>query len=657
MQLSERAKKILVLLLNGNTVLSYDDLAVKFNVSERTIRYDLEEIDKYLIANKLPPIIRETKVEVFLEKSNYKLDKLRELSKGYENEINYYLTKNRKHIIFLEILLSKELVDINLLMKKCDVSRSSIVGDIRKLRKSLKTDEVEIEYTSNRGYYLSGNENKIRKIGMKIIRLNEVDLNLSHQSIANMYFSNSDDITISIIEQFISKIEKDVNKQYSDISFQNIVYGILVAISRIKSDESLIEENNTESFSQEFRSIKKNSTMIEKELNIVLNDSEKKAIEQIFLESSLIKAQSVIDDNWLDLNLFIIEFLDRITQSLGIALNEEDLFEALVLHLGPAINRVRNETPFKNEVIEFIQNTYKEIYLNIKDILDLMGKRNNLLFTSDEIGFVTIHIASFIEKNELNTRNKSILLVCNYGVGTAKLLETLILKKFDFNIKGTFSAREINQSVIDDTNADFIISTVPIKENFSVPVIVVSPMLSEKDSRKLSKLENIRKEKNSSHYLAERKAEIIMLKELLIEETIELNVEAADWRESVRKGGELLKKSGKIEDEYIEAMINSVEELGPYIVIASEIAMPHASSKDGVYEVGLSLMTLKEAVNFGHPENDPVSIVICLAATDHNFHLNALKDLMVFLNEPDFIKLLKTGSKQEILDKINSEEN
>lgn len=361
MQLSERAKKILVLLLNGNTVLSYDDLAVKFNVSERTIRYDLEEIDKYLIANKLPPIIRETKVEVFLEKSNYKLDKLRELSKGYENEINYYLTKNRKHIIFLEILLSKELVDINLLMKKCDVSRSSIVGDIRKLRKSLKTDEVEIEYTSNRGYYLSGNENKIRKIGMKIIRLNEVDLNLSHQSIANMYFSNSDDITISIIEQFISKIEKDVNKQYSDISFQNIVYGILVAISRIKSDESLIEENNTESFSQEFRSIKKNSTMIEKELNIVLNDSEKKAIEQIFLESSLIKAQSVIDDNWLDLNLFIIEFLDRITQSLGIALNEEDLFEALVLHLGPAINRVRNETPFKNEVIEFIQNTYKEI--------------------------------------------------------------------------------------------------------------------------------------------------------------------------------------------------------------------------------------------------------------------------------------------------------
>ncbi|SFK47892.1 Transcriptional antiterminator [Marinilactibacillus piezotolerans] len=657
MYLSERSKKILLLLLAEEQISSYDDLARQFNVSERTIRYDLEEIDDYLIAKKLPPIIRQTKIEVSLEKSNNTFDKLRELSKDYENDIIYHLPENRKHIIFLEILLSKELVDIDLLMTKCNVSRSSIVGDIRKLRKILKSDSIEIEYTTSKGYFFSGDEQNIRKIGKKVIRLNADELNLSQQRLANDYLTTSGDIVLSVIEHFISKIEKDVNKQYSDISFNHIVCGLLIAVSRIQAGKTLTMSSSTASFSQEYQSINKHSIQLEKELNIGINNSEKKAFEQLFLESSLIKAESVIDDNWIDLNLFIIEFLDKISRSLGLPLNEEeDLFRALALHLGPAINRVRNETPLKNEVIEYIQTNYEEIFLKVKVVLDKMGNKNDLMFTADEVGFVTIHIASFIEKNELTSRNKSILLVCNYGIGTTKLLETLLSKQFDFNIKGTFSLRELNQSLIDNTGADFIISTLPIKEHYSVPVIVVSPTLSVRDNKKLRKIEDIKKENRTAQYLTERKGEMIMLKDLLIEETIELNVEADNWKESVRKGGELLIRSGKIEETYIHAMIKSVEELGPYIVIAPGIAMPHASSKEGVSEVGLSLMTLKEPVNFGHPDNDPVSIVICLAATDHNSHLSALKDLMGFLNEPGFIDLLKNGSKKEIIDEINREE-
>ena len=53
-------------------------------------------------------------------------------------------------------------------------------------------------------------------------------------------------------------------------------------------------------------------------------------------------------------------------------------------------------------------------------------------------------------------------------------------------------------------------------------------------------------------------------------------------------------------------MINAVEELGPYIVIIPHIAIAHARPSDNVLKNGISLITLKEPVEFGNKDNDPV---------------------------------------------------
>ncbi|WP_034300208.1 BglG family transcription antiterminator [Alkalibacterium sp. AK22] len=658
MQLSERSQKILMQLLSDDAKKSYDELADEFSVSERAIRYDLEEIDAFLISKNLPPLARQTKVEVFLESEDSKLDKLKELTSELDKSFDYYLPKKRQHLIFIEILLSQDIVDIHTLMNRCEVSRSSIVGDIRQLRKLLKDEDITIEYTSAQGYYFSGDEKHIRKTGMKIISLNARDLNLSDQKLAEEYLDDTDHTFVSVLEQFVSGVEADVNKAYSDISFNYILKGLIIAVSRVKSGCLLASYLNGKALSPEYKSIDDHVHLLEEECRVEFSQAEKKALEQLFLESSLIKAESIIDDNWIDLNLFIIAFLNELSRILNLPLNQsEDLFDALVLHLGPAINRAKNESPLKNEIIDYIRTQYEEVFEIVKKVLNDLGSTQGLVFTADEIGFVTIHIASYIEKEALTNKNKTILLVCNYGVGTAKLLETMLLKYFDFDIKGTLSVRELNQSWIDAEEVDYIVSTLPIREMYSVPILVVSPLLTEKDKQNLTAIEEAEQTKSTITMSIERSAKPIMLKDLLVEETIQLGVHAEDWKDAVKLGGGLLEEAGKIEDTYTKAMVSSVEELGPYIVIAPGIAMPHASSKDGVHEVGLSLMTLREPVNFGHPDNDPVDIVICLAATDHTSHLNALKDLMGFLNDKTFIDLLKTGNKDDILSEINRKES
>ena len=95
------------------------------------------------------------------------------------------------------------------------------------------------------------------------------------------------------------------------------------------------------------------------------------------------------------------------------------------------------------------------------------------------------------------------------------------------------------------------------------------------------------------------------------------------------------------------------KENGTYIVIAPGIAMPHARPECGAKKIGISLMTLKEPVVFGHKVNDPVKIVIGLCAVDHQTHLTALSELVEILNDKEKIELiLKAGSPKEIMDVV-----
>jgi hypothetical protein len=74
----------------------------------------------------------------------------------------------------------------------------------------------------------------------------------------------------------------------------------------------------------------------------------------------------------------------------------------------------------------------------------------------------------------------------------------------------------------------------------------------------------------------EGKAVLPALKDLMPVERIALDVEAPDWRGAIRVSGQLLVDARIAEPRYVEAMIRIAEELGPYIVIAPHIALPHA---------------------------------------------------------------------------------
>ncbi|WP_132992848.1 PTS sugar transporter subunit IIA [Gordonia zhaorongruii] len=117
------------------------------------------------------------------------------------------------------------------------------------------------------------------------------------------------------------------------------------------------------------------------------------------------------------------------------------------------------------------------------------------------------------------------------------------------------------------------------------------------------------------------------LTELLRRDAIALDVEVDDWQEALTVAGSLLTSTGIATDTYTAEMIESVVEKGPYIVIAPGFAFAHARPSPAVHRTGMSWVRLARPVAFGHRSNDPVDLIVALAATDTAAHTAAMADL------------------------------
>ena len=138
--------------------------------------------------------------------------------------------------------------------------------------------------------------------------------------------------------------------------------------------------------------------------------------------------------------------------------------------------------------------------------------------------------------------------------------------------------------------------------------------------------------------------------------SILLQAEASTWQEAVKLGVDLLVKADVVEPRYYQAILDGVEQFGPYFVIAPGLAMPHGRPEEGVKKTGFALVTLKTPLVFNHEDNDPVDILITMAAVDANTHqeVGIMQIVNLFDDEANFDRLRACRTAQEVLDLIDN---
>ena len=149
-----------------------------------------------------------------------------------------------------------------------------------------------------------------------------------------------------------------------------------------------------------------------------------------------------------------------------------------------------------------------------------------------------------------------------------------------------------------------------------------------------------------------------MLEKILNTNLIQFKDQLETWQEAIQLAAEPLLNNNSIEQTYVDKIISNTKEIGPYYILAPNIALPHARPEFGVKKMGLSILVIKEPVWFSDKDQHKVQLIIVLAAADNQSHLEALAELAAILGDEENVnKLIHSESKEDFLDQIVTYKN
>lgn len=144
------------------------------------------------------------------------------------------------------------------------------------------------------------------------------------------------------------------------------------------------------------------------------------------------------------------------------------------------------------------------------------------------------------------------------------------------------------------------------------------------------------------------------MEEIIEKSDIQVGLHASDYKEAILLASEPLIKEGKITKRYAEMMIESLETLGPYIVLMPGFALAHSAPCEEVKENCLSIAIFDEGIDF-KSDKGLVRVVMVLASTDGESHVEKLSKIASkLMNDDDFItKLVDCDNKEEVYNLLN----
>lgn len=147
---------------------------------------------------------------------------------------------------------------------------------------------------------------------------------------------------------------------------------------------------------------------------------------------------------------------------------------------------------------------------------------------------------------------------------------------------------------------------------------------------------------------------IILIRELIEKQRYSFYEGFDNWEDAIIHACKPLVMQNAIQDVYPELIIESIKKHGAYIVIAPNIAIPHAQEKVGVNETCVSFMKTEKPVKFDDNPEHNAQIFFVLASTDNEKHLENLCELVEFLDDKNIVEKLENAKNKDDLEAIFS---
>lgn len=689
-EMKERTIQIIKYFISNQEDVTFQQLSKEFQVSARTLRNEVNKINDFLAQRKIGSIKNERGKGLKLITDTEKKSELLTVFEEW-SEFIYFTPEERLFDLILASGLGKQATYLYAKEADYQVSKSTLDDDMRRVRQLLNQYSIDIVSIPKQGLVLSGGERTVRTmlfdiivkfIGLVDYRQNEVDESILDKIlftyIPRKTFYQLDEIYNRKISAWEENIYRKQVLMFTAIWVSRFNLGNTIADAL--SENAIFNESEILDFVD--------AVMIEFKLICSLN--ERKYIA--FILESFNKKDMNNSIEWVQAQLLTIQLIQHVEKETKIPFSrrEERLYEGLYKHLTGLLHRMKTNFQVFNPLTENIASSYPEIYEAVVRFAPTIEEIVKNEITQDELAFLAIYFST--SESRINQELEYIFkvaVVCNHGTATAHLLAENLKELFSVEVIAILSSREL--TVLKKMDVDLLFSTVRLEQK-TLPTLLLNPILLEKDKRRIKEFlieyQHLRRVVNEprngtsllfsllgiieasggtvtkevyqkveqtfkNHQLKINQEEIQpMLEDVLNESGILLNVPATNWEEAIEKVATPLITAKVIEPKYVTAMIASLKEFGPYIVIGKNLALAHARPEDGVKELGISVMTLEHPIIFGHEENDPVKIIFCLAAVDSYSHLNIMKDIVALIHDEEKIKLLTEATTTSEFQKI-----
>lgn len=604
--MNDRQKALLQLLLsNEGETRNIQELSERLDCSEKTVRNDLNKLEKLL--NKFPSakLKRQPGIGITLEISRE--DRSALLQRQFFH--NHKAMEERMIEISYLLLSSENPVTLQSLAERYYVPKSTIKKEMEYIEKWLADYDLELISKPRLGNQLQGTELQKRNALAHLPQLIS-SVSIEKNYVLDLFLPYE----ISTVKRALHKLQERFEIKFMDETFDSLVVHALIMVKRTrqKSPITIIEEEKAYVASyKEFEYATLFFEQLEEAFSMKFPEN-----ERIYFTWHLISGKRVGDGEEHDYfhDTVLLSIIQDITKRLDELTSypfEKDsiLTKGLAVHMYSVINRLKYGFPISNPLLSEIKKMYPYMFNMVIFALEEIKSTYDLDVPEEEAAFLVLHFQASIERLEGSKgKKKNSLIVCHLGVGISHLLEAKIKQHYsDIHILACIGKASIDE-FLKNNKIDFIISTVSLGE-MPIPYIVISPLLEGKDKEKLNQfVQRMERKENSS--------EDKQLSKLIRGDLVYLGGEMDHPYEVIEMLGNILYQKGLIQKEFIHSALN--RERKSATAIGGNIAIPHGDS-EMVIQSAIAVAILREPILWG---SEYVSVLFLLAISKEEQNLN-----------------------------------
>ncbi|GAB4074187.1 mannose transport/utilization transcriptional regulator ManR [Barrientosiimonas marina] len=627
-RMTNRQKELMHrLLTQSNEFVQVQELADELDCSEKTIRNDLNQLERAFETDSSLRFARKPGMGVSLVISNEAKSRLfRQLYQSQTTQEHEQIAE-----ITYQLLVSNKPMTLTFLADKYYTNKMTIKRYLEKIAEWLEDYNLTLVSKQRLGSQVQGTELNKRNALAHLSEL--VTSKMQEKAYVLQLFPEQE---INTVRKALRDLQTQFSFSLNTGEFESLLIHGLIMIKRTRQRSLVAVENDTE----KGRGVTlENYHMAAWFLNqletmLGLRFPENEHIYYTWHLESCREARLVTDQA---ANHLIKKVVPKITEQLErMTMNhfqaDQVLLDGLQTHLESAIDRLQNGLTIRNPMLEDIKQKYPYMFSMVVFAVEDVNETYDLTIPEHEAAYLVLHFQASVERMaQEQSYRKRVVIVCELGVGMSHLLQAKLEQTYQqLDIIGVTSKAEA-ESFAKQHAADVIISTTAMPDA-ALPVIVVSPLLEADDKERLNQWF---RSSDADDPVSQEK--IGALQQLLRDDVLFLDMQQTHRLEVVEIMAEKLVAQGYTDRSFVHSAM--LRERSSATSIGGGIAIPHARP-DLVTESVVAAAILPEPLLWGHEQ---VSVVFLLAIARQDAHM--IKPLMQTIasisRQPALVKQLQ----------------